>query len=277
MIAYQTRPRFSAGLAIFYIILILILLVVSFPILWMILGSLKTRLEILSVENLLFFTPTLGNFKDVFIKYDFLFPMFNSFFIAVISTVLALVLGVPASYAIARYKMNKLSIAILLARIIPGMIFLVPWFIIFTKLGIVDTYVSLILTHMLVSLPFGVWILVPIFEMLPIQLEEAACIDGSSRAGAFLRILLPLSSTGIITSAILSFVFSWNNFMFALILTGPKTKTLPIAIFSFVSYAEINWLGLMAAAVVITTPIIIISLVLQRYIISGLTAGAVKA
>ncbi len=276
MIAVQRRPRLSLGTVLFYVILIVILLIVSFPILWMILGSLKTRTEILSSENFLFFTVTSKNFEDVFIKYDFLFPMFNSFFIAVVSTGLSLVFGVPASYAIARFRMTKLSICILFARIIPGMIFLVPWFIIFTKLGMVDTYLSLILTHMLISLPFVVWILVPIFEMLPRDLEEAACIDGCTMAGSFVRIMLPLSSTGIITSAILSFVFSWNNFMFALILTGPNTKTLPIAIFSFVSYAEINWPGLMAAAVVITAPIITISLILQKYIISGLTAGAVK-
>ena len=276
MIAVQRKPRLSFGTVLFYVILIVILLIVSFPILWMILGSLKTRTEILSSENFLFFTVTSKNFEDVFIKYDFLFPMFNSFFIAVVSTGLSLVFGVPASYAIARFRMTKLSICILFARIIPGMIFLVPWFIIFTKLGMVDTYLSLILTHMLISLPFVVWILVPIFEMLPRDLEEAACIDGCTMAGSFVRIMLPLSSTGIITSAILSFVFSWNNFMFALILTGPNTKTLPIAIFSFVSYAEINWPGLMAAAVVITAPIITISLILQKYIISGLTAGAVK-
>jgi len=276
MIAYQKKLRLSFGTVSFYIALIIILLIVSFPILWMLLGSFKNRLEILSAENLFIFTPTLKNYNDVFVKYDFLKPMFNSLYISVVSTFFSLVLGVPASYAIARYRMSKLSIAVLVARIIPGMIFLVPWFIIFTRLGIVDTYLSLILTHMLVSLPFAVWIMEPIFEMIPRELEESASIDGSSHVGAFFRIMLPLSSIGIITSSILSFVFSWNNFMFALVLTGQNTKTLPIAIFSFVSYAEINWSGLMAAAVVITAPVIVISLLLQKYIISGLTAGAVK-
>lgn len=270
------KPKDTINVIFFYIVLIIVLLIVCFPIIWMVLGSLKTRLEILDASKFLFFTPTLENFKEVFVKYDFIKPMLNSLIIAAISTFFALILGVPASYAIARYKLTKLSVVILFARIIPGMIFLVPWFIIFTWLGITDTYVSMVLTHMLVSLPFAVWIMVPIFETLPRELEEAALIDGSSQAGAFLKILLPLTSAGIITTVILSFVFSWNNFMFALILTGPKTQTLPIAIFSFVSYAEINWPGLMAAAVVITAPVIIISLFLQKYIISGLTAGAVK-
>jgi multiple sugar transport system permease protein len=129
---------------------------------------------------------------------------------------------------------------------------------------------------MLVALPFVIWIMIPYFESLPRELEEAAWVDGSSRVGTFFRIILPLSGPGIITSSILSFIFSWNNFMFSLILSGTNTKTLPVAVFSFVSYSQINWGGLMAAAVVITAPILIISLFLQRYIIKGLTAGAVK-
>lgn len=270
------KPKSAAKTAIFYVLLCAVLLVVCFPILWMLLGSFKIRTEILDTSKFLIFSPTLKNYQDVFLRHDFSGPMLNSFIIAAVSTFFSLILGVPASYAIARYKMTKLSVVILFARIIPGMIFLVPWFIIFTRLGITDTYLSMVLTHMLVSLPFSVWIMEPIFESLPRDLEEAALIDGSSQAGAFLKILLPLTSAGLITTVILSFVFSWNNFMFALILAGPNTKTLPIAIFSFVSYAEINWPGLMAAAVVITAPVIIISLFLQKYIISGLTAGAVK-
>lgn len=270
------KSRNAGKTAIFYILLAAVLLVVCFPILWMALGSFKVRTEILDTGKFLIFTPTFKNYQDVFVRHDFSNPMLNSLIIAGVSTFFSLILGVPASYAISRYKMTKLSVVILFARIIPGMIFLVPWFIIFTRLGITDTYLSMVLTHMLVSLPFSVWIMEPIFESLPRDLEEAALIDGSSQAGAFVKILLPLTSAGLITTVILSFVFSWNNFMFALILAGPHTKTLPIAIFSFVSYAEINWPGLMAAAVVITAPVILISLFLQKYIISGLTAGAVK-
>lgn len=261
---------------LYYIGLIIVIFVVIFPFMWMVLASFKTQKDILSVSKLINFVPTLKNYKTVLVEYSFSKPIFNSFVIAFFSTILSLVLGLPASYSISKYKLTKLSMVILITRITPGLTFLVPWFIIFTKFKLVDTYTSLILTHMLVALPFIIWIMVPFFDGLPSQLEQAARVDGCTRMGAFVRIMLPLSKSGIITSGILSFIFSWNNFMFALILAGAKTKTLPIAIFNFISYAEINWGGLMAAAVIITGPIILISLVLQKYIIKGLTAGAVK-
>ena len=129
---------------------------------------------------------------------------------------------------------------------------------------------------MLVALPFIVWIMIPNFEAIPRDLEEAAWIDGCTQHQAFFRISLRLSTPGMITACLLAFIFSWNNFMFSLILAGRDTTTLPVAIFNFVSYAYVDWGGLMAAAVMITLPIVILSLCLQKHIISGLTAGAVK-
>ena len=185
-------------------------------------------------------------------------------------------MGLPAAYAIARYRQHALSLTILVARIVPGITFLIPWFILFSKLRLVDTYTSIILSHMLVGMPFIIWVMVPFFEALPKELEEASMVDGTTRQGAFFRVLLPLTGPGVLTSSILSFVFSWNNFMFAVVLTGARTRTLPIAIFNFLSYSEINWGGLMAAAVIITVPILVIALIAQKYIVQGLTAGAVK-
>jgi multiple sugar transport system permease protein len=121
-----------------------------------------------------------------------------------------------------------------------------------------------------------VYIMMSFFDSLPLELEEQAQVDGLTPIGAFLRISLPLAVPGIATAAILSFIFSWNNFMFALVLSGAETKTLPVAIFDFVAYASIDWGGLMAAAVVITVPIMVIALFTQKYIVSGLTAGATK-
>ncbi|HWJ02787.1 MAG TPA: carbohydrate ABC transporter permease [Verrucomicrobiae bacterium] len=247
-----------------------------FPFFWMILASFKTQQQILSTQNVLIFKPTLQNYLDVFKQYSFLKFIINSFIIAVGSTVLSLVVGLPAAYSIARYNQNKLGVTILVARIVPGITFLIPWFIIFSKLSMVDSYTSMILSHMLVGLPFIVWIMVSYFENIPIELEESARVDGCTIQEAFWRIVLPISGPGIITASIFSFVFSWNNFMFSLVLSGEKTKTLPIAVFSFLSYSEINWGGLMAAAVVITLPVLILALFAQKYIISGLTAGAVK-
>ncbi|HTU01802.1 MAG TPA: carbohydrate ABC transporter permease, partial [Candidatus Sulfotelmatobacter sp.] len=137
-------------------------------------------------------------------------------------------------------------------------------------------YLSLILTHLLVGLPFIVWVMVPFFEAIPVSLEEAARVDGASMLQVFLRIVLPISGPGIVTGAILAFVFSWNNFMFSIVLATNRTKTLPVAIYNFISYAQIDWGGLMAAAVVITLPVLILALLTQRYVVKGLTAGAVK-
>lgn len=172
--------------------------------------------------------------------------------------------------------MHVSSGIILMIRIVPAVSFLVPWFLLFSKLHLTGTYLSLIICHLIVSLPTVIWIMIPYFETIPKELEESAYIDGCSKLGAFNRILLPLAVPGILTSAILSFVFSWNNFMFALILCSTKTMTLPMAIYQFISYSNVDWGGIMAASVVITLPIIIISLFLQRYVVAGLTGGAVK-
>ncbi len=268
-----SRYMKSAG---YYIVVYVILLFVIFPFLWMVLSSFKTQAQMMDTRHFFKFIPTLQNYSDVFQRYNFTEPIINSFAIALISTALALLLGLPASYAIARYRMTRLSIVLLIIRMIPAITFLVPWYIIFSQLGIIDTYASMILAHMLVALPFIVWIMVPYFESIPKEIEESAFVDGSGKFRTFLQIVLPLCGPGIVTAAILSFVFSWNNFMFGIILSGRKTKTLPIAIYGFLTYTDINWGGLMAGSVIITAPIILISLILQRYIIKGLTAGAVK-
>ena len=238
-------------------------------------SSVKTQADITRVPPVWNFTPTSTHYKSVFEQHDFGQYIFNSGIIGG-STIFSLILGLPAAYSIARFKQNKLALAILVARIIPGITFLIPWFMLFSRLRMVDTYTSMILAHMLVGLPFIIWVMTPFFEGLPVELEQAAMIDGASRQGAFFRVLLPLTGPGVITSSILSFVFSWNNFMFGVVLTGARTKTLPVAVFNFMAYSEINWGGLMAAAVVITLPVIVIALVAQKYIIQGLTAGAVK-
>jgi multiple sugar transport system permease protein len=165
---------------------------------------------------------------------------------------------------------------ILVIRFFPGITFLIPWFLIFSRLGLIDSYTALVLSHLLINLPFIIWIMVPFFEAMPREIEESARVDGCYTVVSFTRIVLPLASPGIITSALLSFVFSWNNFVFSMVLCGGRTKTLPLAVFNFVSYAQINWGALMAASVLITLPVLLIAFLTQRHIIAGLTAGAVK-
>lgn len=260
----------------FYTGTLLILFFVLFPFIWMVLSSFKTQSEMMNIKHLFKFNVTTQNYKDIFTTYNFVKPIANSFLIALLSTVFSMLLALPASYAIARFGMKRMALLLLVVRMIPVITFLVPWFSIFTVLGIIDTHFGLILAHMVVALPFIVWIMVPFFETLPRELEESASIDGSTRFNSFIKIIIPLSLPGIVTSAILSFIFSWNNFMLGIILSGRNTKTLPVAIYSFISYTDINWGGLMAGSVVVTIPVLVISMILQKYIIKGLTAGAVK-
>lgn len=254
----------------------LLILFFLVPIFWMVLASLKTNLQITDPSQLFNLDLTFQNYDTVFGRQNFLPFIWNSFYIGAISTIISLVLGVPGSWVMARFQMTRSASGVLVARIIPGVSLLIPWYYVFAQIGWVGTYSSLILSHMFVSLPLIVWIMLSFFESMPEELEEAGQIDGLTPIGAFRNITLRLAVPGVATAGILSFIFSWNNFMFALILSAESTRTLPVAIFNFVSYASIDWGGLMAASVVITTPVIVISLFFQKYIVAGLSAGATK-
>ena len=264
------------GRIFFYLAIGVILFVTCFPFIWMILASFKTSFQVMDPTQLFIFKPYYANYGVVFERYDFFKPILNSLIIAVGSTGLGLLIGLPASYSIARNRMHKFSLIILVVRFFPGIAFLLPWYIIFMKIGISDTHIALILSHLQINLPFIVWVMIPYFESLPRELDEAGKVDGCYTLQVFTRILLPLTGPGVITTSLLAIIFSWNNFVFSLVLAGGKTKTLSLALFSFITYASIDWGALMAAAVIITLPILVLSLVTQRYIIQGLTAGAVK-
>lgn len=273
----RRRPlRRRVGAAVRAIGIGLVTLLFVFPLIWMLSSAFKTTLQIIDPNYLFSFTPTLLNFETVFQKQDFGQYIINSFIVATGATFIALLLGVPAAYGIARYRIRQATTFVLLARVIPGISLLVPWYFLFSQVRMVGTYWVLILTHIFVTMPLVIAIMSGFFEGLPEELEESAQIDGCNRFTAFLRIALPLSVPGIATSTILSFIFSWNNFLFALVLSNRDTRTLPVAIANFTAYASVDWGGLMAAAVVITVPVMIIALLAQRYVVSGLTAGATK-
>jgi multiple sugar transport system permease protein len=261
-----------------FVALALIVLAFLGPIVWMVLASFKLNVQIYDPTKAFIFDPTLENYGTVFDprRGNYLVYIWNSFYVAFMATALSLVLAVPAAYAMSRFIMNKSAMVVLMARIIPGVSLLVPWYFIFAQLKMTGGYLPLVLSHMFVSLPLILYIMMSFFDQMPEELEESAQVDGLTAIGAFFRITLPLSVPGIATATILSFIFSWNNFMFALVLSSSSTKTLPVAIFDFIGYAAIDWGALMAASVVVTTPIMLIALFTQRYIVSGLTAGATK-
>ena len=262
--------------ALFYGVLLALLAFFIFPLAWMILTSLKTNVQAMAYPPLFVFTATFQNYVDVFAKNPFAQYIVNSTIVAVLAVGASLFFGLPAAYAMARYRLRTLGFIFLMVRILPGIAFLVPLFVIYRHLGMINTLGGLALAHIIVILPLVIWIMVSFFEDIPRELEESAMMDGCSRVGIFIRIVLPLSKPGIVATTILGFIASWNNFVFALILGGKNTVTLPMAVYSFVSFEDVNWGGLTAAASVITLPIIALSVVVQRYLASGLTMGAVK-
>ena len=261
----------------FYAAVVVVMLPTVFVFYWMITLSLKPQIEAAAYPPIFFnFTVTFKGYVEVFAKHPFLLYTWNSLVVAVGSTLLGLVVGLPAAYSIAQWRQHKLALAILVARIIPGISYLIPWYILFRNLKMVDTYQALILTHLVVGLPITIWVMIGFFEDIPPDLREAALIDGCTDYGAFWRVAVPLVKPGVVATAILAFIFSWNNFLFSVILAGRNTRTLPIAVFNMFGYEEINWGPLAAAATLITLPVIILTLIIRRHIVTGLTFGAVK-
>ena len=261
---------------LFALMLTVIIIPILFPFVWMLMSSFKTQVDIISWPPKFIFTPVMQNYDRVFVEQNFLVYMKNSIIVSVSSVLLSLLLGLPAAYSIARYKQQKLSMFILVARLMPGISFLMPWYIVFSRLHLMDSFVALILSHMLICLPLVVWVMAPYFDSVPRELEEAAMVDGLTQQMAFFKILLPLSGPGVVTATTLSFIFSWNNFMFSQVLSQQKTRTLPIAVYNFLSYVEVDWGAVMAAAVVIMAPAILLTMFFQKYVVKGLTMGAVK-
>lgn len=280
-----SRPRAGMGWrwrrllsgVLLYAAIALVILPFMFIFLWMLLSSLKSNVQQTAWPPLFIFKPTLENYYQVFERVPFVSYAINSVVVSVSATVLGLIFGLPAAYSIARWKQSRLAVAILTSRMVPWISFLLPWYLLFAQAGMIDTYAALILTHMIITMPMTIWLMIAFFEDLPAELEDAALIDGCSRLGVFLRVSLPLASPGIVASAILCLIYSWNNFIFALILAGRKTMTLPVAVYSFMSYNEVNWGGITAAATLIALPVLVLTFTIQRYLIKGLALGGVKA
>jgi multiple sugar transport system permease protein len=243
---------------------------------YMISTSLKRSGDITAPDFTFLFTPTLANYREVFVENEFMLFVKNSLIVGAGSTAIGLAIGIPAAYAIARYQVPRLATVILAGRVAPGITFLIPWFIIFSRLGWTDTYAVLILAHLLQNLPLMVFLLISFLEDVPSELIESAKVDGAGTLRTIWSIVLPVARGGIAATAILGFIFSWNHFMFSIVLSGNDTRTLPVAVFNFMSYGSVNWGAITAAAVTMALPAVVITLFVQRHIVHGLAAGAVK-
>lgn len=260
---------------------LIVVVVCLFPFVWMALSSIKQLSELYTVPPHWWpEAPTLGNYAKVLFDSNIPRYFVNSVVISVGSTGLALLLAVFASYGFARYKFRGkplLQAFVLIGQLLPTAAIIVPLFITLRVLGLVNTYWGLILVYMIITLPLSVWMLTSYFKAIPVELEEAAIIDGASRLGVLFRITLPLSLPGIIAVIVYAFVTTWNEFIFALCFaTDSRVKTLPIGIAEFSTEFNTDWGAVMAASVVMTVPITLLFLVFQKLFVGGLTAGGIK-
>ncbi|MBU6499641.1 MAG: carbohydrate ABC transporter permease [Rhodospirillales bacterium] len=251
-------------------------LVVLLPIAWMVTGSFKDSTAVTAYPPQLLFRPTLANYVTLLQTMAFARYALNSLVVALGATALGLALGVPAAFAVSWNRMEWPAVLMLAARMAPGALFLLPWFVMFSAAGAIDTYWVLIATHAVIALPLVVWVMLPAFDALPRALVEAAQIDGCSELAVLLRVALPIAAPGVVVAAILAFVFTWNYFLFALVLSGFRTKTLIVASFNFVGEGVTDWGALMAAATLIALPPLVLALAVQKRLAAGLAAGAVK-
>jgi len=265
---------------IIYCILAVVIFVYLFPIYWTITTSFKTRQQAeMSAVPVLFPNPiTFDNYRQL-LTGDFFKYFSNSMVVSTSNVLLCLILGIPAGYALARSKFkrrNDIAFWILSLRFAPPYGAIIPFYLIFTGLGLIDTPFALILMYILFNLPFTIWMMKGFVQDLPADLEEAALVDGCSRSSALWRVVFPLIRPGIAATAILCFIFAWNEFLFAFILTRTAARTIPVAIAAYVGYLSIEWGRMCAASTVAFAPIIVFFLLVQKHLIRGLTLGAVK-
>lgn len=260
---------------------LVLMAVCLFPFAWMALSSIKTLPELYTVPpHWLPAAPTFGNYINVIFSSNIPRYFLNSAVISIGSTGLALILAIFASYGFARFEFRGrrlLQSLVLIGQLLPTAAIIVPLFITLRYLHLVNTYWGLILVYMIITLPLSVWMLTSYFRAIPVELEEAATIDGASRLGVLFRITLPLSTPGLVAVVVYAFVTTWNEFIFALCFaTDSSVKTLPIGLAEFSTEFNTDWGAVMAASMVMTIPVALLFLFFQNLFVGGLTAGATK-
>jgi multiple sugar transport system permease protein len=251
-----------------------------FPIYWIISMSLKRPVDTLAVPPKFFFVPVFDAYVEAFSQAPLLVLFWNSMVVALGATAMGIAVGVLGGYALARFGLGRrqkdYEFWVLSTRMAPPVAVALPFFIIYQRFGLQDTLIGLILVHVVFVLGIVTWILLETFRGLPGELEEAALVDGCGRWSAFFRVMLPLAAPGIAGAAVISFLLSWNEFFFALILTNLNAKTAPVGLYNFIGFQAIELNQLAAASSALLLPALIIVAFFQRYLISGLTMGAVK-
>jgi multiple sugar transport system permease protein len=273
--------RGTLGTVLFYVFLVTFILVSVAPLLWIFKMSIVTKSELFaSPPTILPHIPTSAEYAQIFGDPAFQQALVNSTIIASVTTVICLFFGSLTAYAIARMRFrfkNPVMTVILAISFFPAVAIIAPLFIQYVQVGLIDTYASVIITDTVFALPLTIWLLVAFFRELPVDLEDAAKVDGATTIQAFRKVIVPLAAPGVFTTAILTFIHAWNEFLFAnTFLLDPARQPVTVVIPNFATVYTVDYGAQAAAAVVVTVPLVILVLIFQRRIVSGLTAGAVK-
>ena len=250
------------------------------PVLWALLTSFKTERDVLAYPPLVFFEPTLANYREVLFGASSILPnLVSSVIVAGSATVLTMLFAVPAAYALARLALpgkRAGGFYVLATQMLPPVGLIIPYYLILQKVGALDTYGGMTAIYLTFSLPFAVWLMVSYFEDVPPEMEEAALLDRAGRLRALWHVILPQVRGGIAVTTIFVFLNAWNEFLFAVVLAGNRVRPVTVAMFNFISVEQTQWARLAAGAMLAMAPVIVLGLLAQRHIVKGLTVGAVK-
>lgn len=260
-----------------------------FPVYWVATMAFKSHQDILTWPPKFIFKPTLENFRNITtavrntrlgaVSSDFLKGFTNSLIVTVSALVLSLITGIPAAYALGRFRFkgkDDIAFNFLSFRFAPELLVIIPIYLIFQQIGLYDTYIGLIWVYQLITMPMVIWILMSYFEDISVELEQASLLDGYSALRTFWRIILPLAKPGIAASSLLAFIYAWNNFIFALILGSAKVQPVTVSALKFITAEKLRYGDIAAACILAAIPIFILSVYAQRYMVRGLSLGAVK-
>lgn len=262
-----------------YFVALVALFFTLFPIFWIFTISIKTKRDAFAIPPVWNFQPIWDNYTNLLTNSNYMSSFQNSAIITLISVGLAILLGIPAAYSLNRLRVrgkNAISLLLLLSYMFPEFLFSIPMYILYQRLGLYDTAIALALTYQCITLPFAIWLLRGFFQAVPVELEDAALIDGCTRFSTLWRIYMPMSAPGIAATAVLSAIWVWNELTMALSLTYSNAQTITVAMAGFRGYASIDWGGMAAGSIVAIVPMLIFAIFAQKYIVEGLTLGAVK-